>query len=229
MGKFKIVLNCERIQLIQEEIIMNILVVKANNRPDGISTKMYETYIAEAKKEGLNVATFDVFAENMPYFGQDLFSALGKLQNKAELTEAEASLLAAKQKAKDAVAAADIIVFAFPLWNLTIPAPLHTFFDYIFEAGFSFRYNENGQLEGLMGDKKAVILCARGGVYSTPEMQPLEMAANYVRHAIGMFGMQLEDEVIIEGHNANPADAEKIIAAGLEKVKASVYKLKELA
>ena len=229
MGKFKIVLNCERIKLIQEEIIMNILVVKANNRPDGISTKMYETYIAEAKKEGLNVATFDVFAENMPYFGQDLFSALGKLQNKAELTEAEASLLAAKQKAKDAVAAADIIVFAFPLWNLTIPAPLHTFFDYIFEAGFSFRYNENGQLEGLMGDKKAVILCARGGIYSTPEMQPLEMAANYVRHAIGMFGMQVEDEVIIEGHNANPADAEKIIAAGLDKVKASVHKLKQLA
>ena len=61
---------------------MNILVVKANNRPDGISTKMYETYIAEAKKEGLNVATFDVFTENMPYLGQDFFNAFGKLQNK---------------------------------------------------------------------------------------------------------------------------------------------------
>jgi FMN-dependent NADH-azoreductase len=208
---------------------MNVLVVKANNRPDGISTKMYETYIAEAKKEGLNVTTFDVFAEDMPYFGQDLFNALGKLQNKEKLTKEEASLLAAKQKAKDAVAAADIIVFAFPLWNLTIPAPLHTFFDYIFEAGFSFRYNEEGQLEGLMSDKKAVILCARGGVYSTPEMEPLEMAANYVRNAIGMFGMQVVDEIIIEGHNANPAKAEEIVAAGLEKVKASVHKLNELA
>lgn len=40
----------------------NVLVIKANNRPDGISTKMYETFVAEtAKMEGLNVTTFDVF------------------------------------------------------------------------------------------------------------------------------------------------------------------------
>ncbi len=204
---------------------MNVLVIKANNRPDGISTKMYETYIAEAKASNINVAEFDVFAEDMPYFGQELFTAIGKLQNKEALTEAEERLLAAKQKAKEVVAAADTIVFAFPLWNLTIPARLHTFFDYIFEAGFSFRYNEKGQLEGLLGNKKAVILCARGGVYSTPEMAPLEMAANYVHHVINMFGMKLEDEVIIEGHNADPSKAEEIIAEGLEKVKASVHKL----
>lgn len=28
----------------------NVLVIKANNRPDGVSTKMYEAYIEEAKK-----------------------------------------------------------------------------------------------------------------------------------------------------------------------------------
>lgn len=28
----------------------NILVIKANNRPDGVSTKMFETYVEEAKK-----------------------------------------------------------------------------------------------------------------------------------------------------------------------------------
>ena len=29
----------------------NVLVVKANNRPDGVSTKMYETFMAEASEE----------------------------------------------------------------------------------------------------------------------------------------------------------------------------------
>ena len=43
----------------------NVLVIKANNRPDGISTKMYETFIEEAEKNnGLQVTTFDVFEEN---------------------------------------------------------------------------------------------------------------------------------------------------------------------
>ena len=54
----------------------------------------------------------------------------------------------------DALTAADVVVFAFPLWNLTIPAKLQTFIDYVFQAGYTFKYNENGQLEGLMTDKK---------------------------------------------------------------------------
>lgn len=58
---------------------MNVLVVKANNRPDGISTKMYDTFMENV--QNVNVTTFDVFAEDMPYFGQDLFNAFGKVQN----------------------------------------------------------------------------------------------------------------------------------------------------
>ncbi|MGY3185639.1 FMN-dependent NADH-azoreductase [Lysinibacillus sp. TE18511] len=196
---------------------MNVLVVKANNRPDGISTKMYDTFMENV--QGVNVTTFDVFAEDMPYFGQDLFNAFGKVQNGEALTDIESRLLAAKQKAMDALTAADVVVFAFPLWNLTIPAKLQTFVDYVFQAGYTFKYNENGQLEGLMGDKKVVILNARGGYYSAPEAQPMEMSVNYIKNVVGMFGMEIIEEVIIEGHNASSDKAQEIIANGLEAVK----------
>lgn len=196
---------------------MNVLVVKANNRPDGISTKMYDTFMENV--QGVDVTTFDVFAEDMPYFGQDLFNAFGKVQNGEALTDVESRLLAAKQKAMDALTAADVVVFAFPLWNLTIPAKLQTFIDYVFQAGYTFKYNENGQLEGLMGDKKVVILNARGGYYSAPEAQPMEMSVNYIKNVVGMFGMEIIEEVIIEGHNASQDKAQEIIANGLEAVK----------
>ena len=196
---------------------MNVLVVKANNRPDGISTKMYDTFMENV--QGVNVTTFDVFAEDMPYFGLDLFNAFGKVQNGEELTNIESRLLAAKQKAMDALTAADVVVFAFPLWNLTIPATLQTFIDYVFQAGYSFKYNENGQLEGLMTDKKVIILNARGGYYSAPEAQPMEMSVNYIKNVVGMFGMEIIEEVIIEGHNASQDKAQEIIANGLEAVK----------
>lgn len=198
---------------------MNVLVVKANNRPasEAVSSKMYETFIGNL--EGVNVTTYDVFAEDMPYFGQDLFNAFGKLQSGEAMTDVEHRILAAKQKAMDALSAADLVVFAFPLWNLTIPAKLQTFIDYVFAAGFTFKYDENGQLVSLMTDKKAVILTARGGVYSSPEAAPMEMAATYIKNVVGgVFGMEIVDEVIIEGHNAMPAQAEAIIAEGLEKV-----------
>lgn len=209
----------------------NVLVVKANNRPDGVSTKMYETFVAEAAKvEGLNVTSFDVFEENLPYFGQELFNAFGKAQAGEELSEIQAASLAAFNKSREVLSAADVVVFAFPLWNLTIPAALQSFIDYTYGAGYSFKYDENGNLVSLMTDKKYIVLSARGGIYSTPETAPLEMAATYINNVIGgVYGMQKIEEVIIEGHNANPAEAEAIIAAGLEKVQAAAQKLAAVA
>ncbi len=198
---------------------MNVLVVKANNRPasEAVSSKMYETFMENL--EGVNVTTFDVFSEDMPYFGQDLFNAFGKMQTGEELTDVEQRILTAKQKAMDALTAADVVVFAFPLWNLTIPAKLHTFIDYVSQSGFTFKYDENGQLVSLMTDKKAIILSARGGVYSTPEAAPMEMAATFIRTVVGgVFGMEIMNEVIIEGHNSMPDKADAIIAEGMAKV-----------
>ncbi|MFD1779312.1 FMN-dependent NADH-azoreductase [Fredinandcohnia salidurans] len=205
---------------------MNILVVKANNRPasEAVSSKMYETFMNNI--EGVNVTTYDVFAEDMPYLGQDLFNAFGKVESGEEMTDVEQRILAAKQKAMDAVTAADVVVFVFPLWNLTIPAKLQTFIDYVYQAGYSFKYDENGQLVPLLTDKKAVVLSARGGIYSTPESAPMEMAATYIKNVVGgVFGMEIMDEVIIEGHAAAPDQAENIIAEGQEKVKAVAKKL----
>ena len=201
---------------------MNVLVIKANNRPasEAVSSKMYETFMENL--EGVNVTTYDVFAEDMPYFGQDLFNAFGKVESGEEMTDVEQRILAAKQKAMDALSAADLVVFAFPLWNLTIPAKLQTFIDYVYQAGFTFKYDENGQAVQLMTDKKFIVLSARGGVYSAPEAAPMEMAATYIKNvAGGVFGMQLVDEVIIEGHATAPDQAQAIIAEGLAKVAAA--------
>ncbi|WP_153733412.1 FMN-dependent NADH-azoreductase [Sporosarcina obsidiansis] len=211
---------------------MNILVVKANNRPatEAVSSKMYETFMTELEGKDVNVTTYDVFEEDTPYFGQELFNAFGKVQNGEELTDVESRLLAAKQKAMDAISAADVVVFAFPLWNLTIPAKLQTFIDYVYAAGFAFKYDAEGNMISLMPEKKAILLNARGGVYSAPEAAPMEMAVNYMRNVFGgVFGMQIIDEVVIEGHNAMPDKANEIIAAGMEEVKASANRVLEMA
>lgn len=209
---------------------MNILVVKANNRPatEGISSKMYEVFMENVESD--HVTTFDVFEEDMPYFGQEMFDAFGKAELGEEMTDLETRLLAAKKKAMDALAAADIVVFAFPLWNLSIPARLQTFIDYVYQAGFTFKYDEKGQLVSLMKDKKAVLLNARGGLYSSPEMASMEMANNYMRNVVGgVFGMDIAHEVIIEGHNALPDQAATIIEEGMEKVKEVAKEVSKIA
>lgn len=208
---------------------MNLLVVKANNRPasEGVSSKMYETFMDSIKDaKNSNVTVYDVFEEDMPYFGQELFDAVRKLQNGEELTELEQRLLTAKQKAKDVFAQADTVVFIFPLWNLTVPAKLHTFIDYIDEAGYTFKYGADGTPIYLMPEKKIFLFNSRGGDYSSPQMQPMEHAVNYMRSIFaGMFGMEVVEEVVIEGHNARPDQAEEIIANGLRKVTETAEKI----
>ncbi|MGB2991409.1 MAG: FMN-dependent NADH-azoreductase [Paenisporosarcina sp.] len=206
---------------------MNILVVKANNRPssEGVSSKMHDVFMNELPQTtDLNINTFDVFKEDMPYFGQDFFNAMTKSAQAEQLTDIEQRILTASNKAMDAFMDADVVVFAFPLWNKTIPAPLQTFIDYIYRAGVTFSYNENGPV-GLVPDKKVIILNARGGVYSTPEMAPSEMSVNYVRMIMNFFGITNIEEVIIEGHNQYPDRAEQIIADGMEDVKAVANRL----
>ncbi|KIH70789.1 FMN-dependent NADH-azoreductase [Salinicoccus roseus] len=199
----------------------NVLVVKANNRPDGISTKMYDAFMETVKdNKNMNINVYDIFEEDMPYIGHELFSALGKIQNEEALDADEQRLMDAKQKAMDAFEAADVIVFAFPLWNLAIPARLQTFIDYVYSAGFTFKYNADGSMAQLMTDKKVILLNARGGMYSAPEMEGMDMSHNYMKNVIGgVFGMEIIDEVIIEGHNAMPQEAARIIEEGLESVR----------
>lgn len=47
----------------------------------------------------------------------------------------------------------------------------------------------------------------------------MEMSVNYIKNVVGMFGMEIIEEVIIEGHNASQDKAQEIIANGLEAVK----------
>jgi len=197
---------------------MNVLVVKANNRPasEGVSSKMYDVFMNNVGTD-VNVKTFDVFKEDMPYFGQDFFNAMQKSAQAEELEEVEQRILTAANKAMDAFLDADVVVFAFPLWNKTIPAPLQTFIDYIYRAGVTFKYTEEGPI-GLVPEKKVIILNARGGIYSTPEMAPSEMSVNYVRMIMNFFGIEDIEEVIIEGHNMYPDRAQEIIEDGMKSV-----------
>ena len=207
---------------------MNVLVVKANNRPasEGVSSKMYEVFMNEIGND-LNVSTFDVFKEDMPYFGQDFFDAMQKSAQAEPMSDLEQRLLTASSKAMDAFMDADVVVFAFPLWNMTIPAALQTFIDYIYRAGMTFKYTENGPV-GLVPEKKVIILNARGGIYSTPEMAPAEMSATYIRNIMNFFGIQDINEVIIEGHALDPERAGEIIAEGMERVRDAANSLQAI-
>ncbi len=197
-----------------------VLFVKANNRPaaQAVSVKLYEAFLASYKESHPNdtVAELDLYNEDLPYVGLDMINGTFKASRGLDLTIEEAKAVAVADKYLDQFLAADKVVFGFPLWNLTIPAVLHTYIDYLNRAGKTFKYTPEGPV-GLIGNKKIALLNASGGVYSEGPKAEMEMAVKYVASMMGFFGVKDMETVVIEGHNQFPNESEEIIAAGLEK------------
>ncbi|MFP5110675.1 FMN-dependent NADH-azoreductase [Neobacillus sp. C211] len=197
-----------------------VLFVKANNRPadQAVSVKLYEAFLASYKESHPNdtVIELDLYNEELPYVGVDMINGTFKASRGLDLTTQEAKAVTVTDKYLDQFLAADKVVFGFPLWNLTIPAVLHTYIDYLNRAGKTFKYTLEGPV-GLIRNKKIALLNASGGVYSKGPAAKLEMAVKYVESMMGFFGVKEIEKVVIEGHNQFPDKSAGIIAAGLEK------------
>ncbi|TBL75717.1 FMN-dependent NADH-azoreductase [Paenibacillus thalictri] len=197
----------------------NVLFVKANNRPaeQAVSVKMYETFLQTYKQAHPSdlITELDLFKEELPYYGQDAIVGTFKLNQGYDLSAEENSAAAIANRYLDQFLAADKIVIAFPLWNFTSPAPLITYISYITQVGKTFRYTEEGPV-GLAGDKKVILLNARGGIYSVEPMASIESALRPLKATLGLFGIQ-PLEVIIEGHNQFKDRSEQIISEGLKQ------------
>jgi len=199
-----------------------VLFVKANDRPveQAVSVKLYEAFLGSYKESHPEdtVVELDLFQVDLPYLNADMINGKFKAARGFELTPREAAAVQVSGKYLDQFLAADKVVFAFPLWNFTVPAVLHTYIDYIYEAGKTFKYTEQGPV-GLIPDKKIALLNARGGVYSEGPAAAAEMSLNFIRNIMMFFGVTDLTTVVVEGHNQLPHEAEAIIAQGIENAK----------
>lgn len=197
----------------------NILFVKANDRPadQAVSVKMYDAFLNAYKEANPTdtVTELDLYADQIPHYGNDTITANYKLANGYELTAHEQEAAATAARYMDQFLAADKVVLAFPLWNYTAPSPMISYISYLAQAGKTFKYTENGPV-GLVGDKKVALLSARGGVYSVEPMSSIESAIRPIKAALGLCGIQAE-EIVIEGHNQFQDRSADIIAEGLRK------------
>ncbi len=113
--------------------------------------------------------------------------------------------------------AADTIVIGTGLINFNIYSSLKSWIDHVARAGLTFKYTENGPV-GLATGKKAYLVLAAGGVYSSGPAAPLNHAAPYLKTVLGFLGIELVETVYVEGVAFGPEAAEKAIASAKAKV-----------
>ncbi|MGV3244936.1 FMN-dependent NADH-azoreductase [Staphylococcus sp. 11261D007BR] len=162
------------------------------------------------------VVHIDLFKEYIPQIDAEVFSGWGKLGNGEELTEEESKKVNRLNELVEQFVDADKYVFVTPMWNLAFPPVLKAFIDAVSVAGKTFKYTAEGPV-GLLGDKKALHIQARGGYYSEGPTAELEHGDAFLKSILGFYGITDYNSVIVEGHNANPEKAEEIKQNAVEE------------
>ncbi|MDQ0217795.1 FMN-dependent NADH-azoreductase [Peribacillus cavernae] len=163
----------------------------------------------------------DLYKTNIPQLDADIFSGWGKLRSGSQfdqLSKEEQEKVSRLNELSEQFVAADKYVFVTPMWNFSFPPVMKAYLDSVGQAGKTFKYTEQGSV-GLLTDKKALHIQARGGIYSEAPMSEIEMGHRYIKIIMDFFGVPSLEGLFIEGHNQFPDRAEEIKLDGVARAK----------
>lgn len=145
-----------------------------------------------AQDPGVQVTERDLSTQPLPHFDSVTAIALrGEPSTPAELAaRALSDALIAE------VQAADVLLIGAPMYNFGIASTLKAWFDHVIRAGVTFRYSEAGP-EGLIKDKRAIVVMSRGGQYEGP-MRAMDSQEPHLRTLLSFIGITEIDFVLAD-------------------------------
>lgn len=197
-----------------------VLYIKANIKPEGESKtfKISDNFVERYRELNPSdeIITLDLYKEGIDFLrGEDLSSIFGP---KSDDSRKHPILKYAYQFAE-----ADKYIISAPMWNLSIPAILKAYIDYVSVTGITFKYTAEGPV-GLCQGKKAVHIVTRGGGYSEGPAAEFEMGDRYLRTIFGFFGITDFTTVSADKLDVIGEDVEAILKNAINDAQEKVKK-----
>lgn len=197
-----------------------VLYIKANAKPEGVSRtfKISDKFIEAYKENHPNdeIITLDLYKEDINFLStNDINTVFGP---KTDESRKHPILKYAYQFAE-----ADKYIIAAPLWNLSIPAILKAYIDYVSVTGVTFKYTAEGPV-GLLQGKKAIHIVARGGGYSEEPASAYEMGDRYLRTIFGFFGITDFTTIAAENLDVIGQDVDAVVNKAINKAQEEARK-----
>ncbi len=177
----------------------NILLIQSSPRGSRSYSHRFAADIVaalQASHPGARLIVRDLAQSPLPHIGEEFVSAIGAAAQSRTPEQAEA--IARSDTLIDELLAADVIVLAVPMYNFGPPSTLKAWVDHVLRAGRTFAYTAQGP-QGQVHGKKAILVVARGGVYSQGPMQALDFQESYLRRVLGFIGIDDVQVVRVEG------------------------------
>lgn len=117
----------------------------------------------------------------------------------------------------------DIIVIVAPMYNFSIPGQLKAWLDRIAQPGKTFNYTSSGPV-GLAGDKKVIVVSARGGFYHQTPLQSMDFQENYLASFFGFLGISDVGFIRAEGASKGEEIKQQGIASAIASLNDTLQK-----
>lgn len=190
-----------------------VLYVKANAKSEGESRtfQISDSFIKKYKElhPEDEIIPLDLYKEGIGFLP---VGELNELHRPAQGTGKDHPILKYAYQFLNA----DKYIIAVPFWNLSIPAILKAYIDYITVTGITFQYTEKGPV-GLCEGKKAVHFVTRGGYYSTEPYKNFEMGDRYLKTLFGFLGIKDFTTIHADGLDVIGNDVNAIVAEAIVK------------
>jgi len=182
----------------------------------GQSSQLASRFVAQwaARNPNGRIVTRNLSSEPVPHLTAERFQAF--ITPPENRTVAQQAVVDYSDKLIAELTSADVVVFAVPMHNFSVPSVLRSYFDHVARAGVTFRYSASGP-EGLIKGKQAYVFITRGGILpDTADTQ-----TPYLRQFLGFIGLTDVEFV----HAQGLAFSEDIREKSLDTARHSIAKL----
>jgi FMN-dependent NADH-azoreductase len=140
-------------------------------------------------QENIEVTTLDLFRADLPSVAGKNIESKYRLMTGQALDDAAQESWSQIERTIEQFLEADVYLLTVPMWNFGIPYVLKYYIDAIVQPGYLFRYTPEGTAEGLVHDKKMLVVTSSGGDYSSEFMRGFNFVESYLRAIFGFVGM----------------------------------------
>jgi FMN-dependent NADH-azoreductase len=167
--------------------------------------RSYSLHIANAFVEAYrqhhpqdSVTILNLFMTGLPAFDGPIINTKYAIMHGQPATEEEKISWQAIERIIEEFKSVDKYVFAVPMWNFGIPYRLKQYIDILVQPTYTFRVDPEKGYVGLVTGKKALIVYASGGQYTTPPGQAIDYQSRYMQAILKFIGIENIHELTMD-------------------------------
>ncbi|MFA6867054.1 MAG: NAD(P)H-dependent oxidoreductase [Clostridia bacterium] len=213
-----------------------LLYVSVNSKPEQLSASktVARAFINKylEKNKNYQLEELDLYTSHIPRLKYQYFDGRNAMIKKDAIAN-----LSPKQQEEahkigeltDQFVAADMIVFAAPMWSLSFPAPLKEYLDCIVMDGKTISLSKN-KVDGLLDDKprKVVYVQSSGAELNPLTKMILNRGVNYVKDLMHLMGIKKFDDILVDGTGYTELEKNIAVEKAISKIDMKIEFMEKL-